>query len=93
MSSDVSPQIPIFSLTSITSDGHSVAVKGPVWEAGNISQGFLLGTVCVTVIADMPSVGYREQTGCELRLNVGFKEFLYLPLTVKSMQHCNVFNL
>lgn len=78
------PQPLIFNITSITSESRSILVTGPTWEAENISQGYLLGTVTVTVIACLPSVKSEEQVECELRLNLGYREYLYLPLVVTS---------
>ena len=90
-SSTPSLQTPVFNLTSITSESCSILVTGPTWEAENISQGYLLGTVVVTVIARLSSLKSGGLEECELRLNLGYREYLYLPLAVTSMYYSTSF--
>ena len=55
-----------------------------------MSGGFLLGSVEVCVVAWVASMKSGGKEKCELRLNLGFKEFLYLPVTVKGSVHVDI---
>ncbi len=57
---------------------------GPIWEAESINSGILLGRVVVGVVAQVVSMNRRSSEICELKLNLGYEEFLYLPMSVKG---------
>ncbi len=72
-------------ITSISDESHTLSVDGPIWEAESVSSGFLLGKVIVGVVAHTLTMkpGCSAER-CELRLNLGFEEFVYLPMSVSS---------
>ncbi len=57
---------------------------GPIWEAESINSGILLGRVVVGVVAQVVSMNRGSSEICELKLNLGYEEFLYLPMSVKG---------
>ena len=82
---------PTFKICSISSGPHGFLVGGPIWEAGSISSGLLMGRVVVGVVAQVASINRGSSEKCELRLNLGYKQFLYLPMFVKGRWIVRVF--
>ena len=75
---------PAFKVRSISSKAHTISINSPSWEADSMSGGLLLGSVEVCVVAWVASVKSGGKEKYELRLNLGFKEYLYLPVTVQG---------
>jgi len=75
----------VFIISTISSECSSVGICGPLWEAGSVRSTFFLGRVVLVVTARVASLADGATENCELRLNLGYKEFLYLPLSMRGM--------
>ncbi len=75
---------PTFTISSVSTESHSLSVNGPIWEAASVSSGLLLGRVVVGVAAQTTFMNPGSSETCELRLNLGYEEFVYLPMSVSG---------